>query len=93
MFFLDEIHHVEKEELAALIAAVHRMSQLRRPVAVIGAGLPQLPGLAGDAKSYAERLFDFPHIGSLDFEYAMEAVTRPAEELGWNTKEQVPPES
>jgi hypothetical protein len=82
MFFFDEIHYVPKEDFAALIAAVHRVGQRSLPVAVIGAGLPQLPGLAGDAKSYAERLFNFPWIGSLPYRDASAAVSKPAEELG-----------
>jgi hypothetical protein len=56
---------LDSDELGALITAIHRTSQLDLPVVLVGAGLPQLPGLAGDAKSYAERLFEFPLIGSL----------------------------
>jgi hypothetical protein len=82
LFFLDEIHHLKREHLAGLIAAVHRATQQSLPLAVIGAGLPQLPGLAGTAKSYAERLFDFPFIDSLPYDAAAEAITRPAEDLG-----------
>ncbi len=80
--FLDEVQYFSKEELAALIVAMHRVSQLRLPVTIVGAGLPQLPALAGEAKSYAERLFDFPRIGSLDRAAAARAITVPAEELG-----------
>jgi hypothetical protein len=82
MFFLDEIHYVPRPDLEALIAAVHRVGQQSLPVAVIGAGLPQLPGLAGQAKSYAERLFDFPWIGRLRMKDAANAIAQPAEELG-----------
>jgi hypothetical protein len=62
---VDEVQYLTSEELAALISAVHRTVQLGLPVLLAGAGLPQLPGLAGSAKSYAERLFDFPQIGRL----------------------------
>jgi hypothetical protein len=79
---IDEVQYLSSEELAALITAVHRTSQLNLPVVLVGAGLPTLPGLAGDAKSYAERLFDFPLIGSLERDEARAALAIPAEELG-----------
>lgn len=82
MFLLDEIQYLARPELAALIVAVHRVAQRNLPVAVVGAGLPQLPFLAGEARSYAERLFDFPIIDSLPKEAAVEAVVRPALALG-----------
>ena len=62
---VDELQYVRAEELSALIVAVHRTKQLNLPVILTGAGAPQLRALAGEAKSYAERLFDFPEIGSL----------------------------
>ncbi len=79
---IDEVQYLEAQELAALITAIHRSTQLGLPVVLVGAGLPQLPGLAGEAKSYAERLFDFPLIGSLDAEQAAEAIAIPATEAG-----------
>lgn len=79
---IDEVQYLSGEELAALITAIHRTTQLNLPVVLIGAGLPQLPGLAGDAKSYAERLFDFPLIGSLARDEAAQALTIPAAERG-----------
>lgn len=79
---IDEVQYLSAEELAALITAVHRTSQLNLPVVFVGAGLPTLPGLAGDAKSYSERLFDFPLIGSLERDEARAALAIPAEELG-----------
>jgi hypothetical protein len=79
---IDEVQYLESEELAALITAIHRSTQLGLPVVLVGAGLPQLPGLAGEAKSYAERLFDFPSIGSLDPDEASEAIAIPAAEAG-----------
>jgi hypothetical protein len=66
--------------LAAIISAIHRTVQLSLPIALVGAGLPQLPGLAGTAKSYAERLFDFPRIGSLEAEDARTVLLQPAAE-------------
>ncbi len=79
---VDEVQYLDAEELAALITAVHRTVQLGLPVILVGAGLPQLPGLAGNAKSYAERLFDFPEIGSLGDEDAAAVLNMPARELG-----------
>jgi len=79
---IDEVQYLKSAELAALITAVHRTTQLALPVILVGAGLPQLPGLAGEAKSYAERLFDFPSIGSLEADDAADALAIPAEEQG-----------
>jgi hypothetical protein len=79
---IDEVQYLAAEELAALISAIHRTVQLSLPVILVGAGLPQLPGLAGNAKSYAERLFDFPHVGSLDSADARAALMLPAEAQG-----------
>lgn len=79
---IDEVQYLAPEELAALITAIHRTVQLSLPVILVGAGLPQLPGLAGNAKSYAERLFDFPEIGSLDEEDARAVLVTPANEHG-----------
>jgi hypothetical protein len=79
---VDEVQYLTETELAALIAAIHRTTQRDLPVVLVGAGLPQLPGLAGDAKSYAERLFEFPFIGSLDPDDARAAIQVPANEHG-----------
>jgi len=76
------LQYVRPEELSALIVAIHRTNQLNLPVILTGAGLPQLRALAGEAKSYAERLFDFPEIGSLSAEDARTALAVPAEESG-----------
>ncbi len=78
VLFLDELQYVEEKQLAALISALHRCSQLRLPITVVGAGLPQLRGRTGDAKSYAERLFDFPTIGPLSRDDAEAAIVKPA---------------
>lgn len=77
---IDEAQYLSKEELAALVTAVHRTTQLDLPVVLVGAGLPQLPGLLGDAKSYAERLFEFPVVDSLSEDEAAEAIVLPAQE-------------
>ena len=69
--------HVHVHELAALITALHRTAQRRLPVTLIGAGLPQLRGRMGRAKSYAERLFDFPEIGALAPTQAEIAIVKP----------------
>ena len=58
--FIDELQYVEEDQLAALITALHRATQRQLPVTMIGAGLPQVRGRMGRAKSYAERLFEFP---------------------------------
>ncbi|HET7120680.1 MAG TPA: AAA family ATPase [Solirubrobacterales bacterium] len=79
---IDEVQYLGAAELAALITAIHRTVQLSLPVILVGAGLPQLPGLAGNAKSYAERLFDFPEIGSLDDDDARSVLVTPASEHG-----------
>lgn len=79
---IDEVQYLTDVELAALITAVHRTTQLELPIVLVGAGLPQLPGLAGNAKSYAERLFDFPMIGSLNHDDATAAIAIPAQEHG-----------
>jgi len=80
--FIDELQYVEEPQMAALISALHRCAQQRLPVTVIGAGLPQLRGRMGEAKSYAERLFDFPAIGALSDEDAALAIVKPAQDEG-----------
>jgi hypothetical protein len=80
--FIDELQYVDEGELAALITALHRTAQRSLPVMLVGAGLPQLPGRMGRAKSYAERLFDFPNIGPLPPEAAHIAIAKPAKDQG-----------
>ncbi|MFN0313695.1 MAG: ATP-binding protein [Burkholderiales bacterium] len=87
VLFIDELQYVEEDELAALITALHRTAQRRRPVVLVGAGLPQLRGRMGQAKSYAERLFDFPEIGALVEPAAKIAIRKPAEAQGVEIKE------
>lgn len=77
--FIDELQYVEESELAALITALHRCAQRQLPVVLVGAGLPQLRGRMGKAKSYAERLFEFPEVGPLPPDAATRAIIRPAE--------------
>jgi len=79
---IDEIQYLSKDDFAAVITALHRSTQQDLPVVVVGAGLPQLPAIAGDAKSYAERLFEFPQIGSLLDVDARAALEQPAAEAG-----------
>lgn len=79
---VDEVQYLSEDELGALIVAVHRTTQLNLPVVVVGAGLPQLPGLAGEARSYSERLFEFPEIGSLVDQHARGAIEIPANAAG-----------
>lgn len=76
---IDEIQYFGSNELSALIMAMHRMQQRQLPVVLIGAGLPILPGLAGESKSYAERLFNFPDVGPLDEASAAQAIREPIE--------------
>ncbi len=75
--FIDELQYVEEDQLAALITAMHRVAQQQLPVVLVGAGLPQLRVRMGNAKSYAERLFDFPEIGPLPEEAAERAIRVP----------------
>ena len=82
VMFVDELQYVGEEELAALITAMHRMAQRLVPVALVGAGLPQLRGRMGSAKSYAERMFDFPEVGPLSPDAARIAIARPANDEG-----------
>ena len=76
---VDELQYLEEKELAALIVALHRVSQKRLPVLLFGAGLPQIAALSGDAKSYAERLFKFPSVGPLSRPAAQAAIRQPIE--------------
>lgn len=77
VFFIDELQYVPERDLAALIAALHRARQNDRPVTMVAAGLPQLAGQMGNAKSYAERLFRFTTIGPLDDTAARSAIVNP----------------
>lgn len=80
-FFIDEIQYMRKEELAALIAALHRINQLGYPVMLVGAGLPKIYAMLSESKSYSERLFLYKEIGSLEDKQVEEAVRKPAKKL------------
>jgi hypothetical protein len=82
VFLFDEVQFLSLVELEALIAALHKTVQRQLPITLVGAGLPQLPRLAGEAKSYAERLFQFPMIGRLSSDEAARALVEPAAPLG-----------
>jgi hypothetical protein len=75
---IDEVQYLEEREFSALIRAVHSLTQKRLPILVVATGLPQVLALAGDAKSYAERLFDFRLVGALSDADARKAVVEPA---------------
>jgi hypothetical protein len=90
VLFIGELQYIEEVEFAALISALHRCAQRKLPLTVVGAGLPQLRGLAGQAKSYAERLFDYPVVGPLEAFEAERAIVKPARDQGIEyTKEAV----
>ena len=80
--FLDEIQYLSSIELAAVVVACHEIAQRNLPLLFIGAGLPQVAALAGKAKSYAERLFDYPEVGPLDSDAARAAIAIPAKNEG-----------
>ncbi len=80
--FIDEVQYFNQKELAALIMAMHKVQQHQLPLVLLGAGLPILPGLAGESKSYAERLFSFPDIGALSANDAAKALQDPAKAAG-----------
>ena len=80
--FVDELQYVKEEELGALITALHRTAQRSLPVILIDAGLPQLRGRLGQAKSYAERLFEFTEIGALPRDAARIAIVKPTSDQG-----------
>ena len=82
LFTVDEIQYLALEDLTALIVGLHRVSQEQLPFMVAGAGLPSLPALAGEARSYAERLFSFRGIDSLEVGDAERALAKPAEDEG-----------
>jgi hypothetical protein len=84
--FIDEVQYFSQKELAALIMAMHKIQQRQLPLVLLGAGLPILPGLAGESKSYAERLFSFPDIGALSADDSAKALQDPAQAVGVSFK-------
>jgi hypothetical protein len=87
VFLIDEMQFLKREEMEAIAAAMHKMSQRQLPIALAGAGLPQLPGLIVDAKSYAERLFSYPELGPLTGDAARQALVEPARAEGVSYKD------
>ncbi len=79
---IDEVQYLSDHDLSALIVAIHRVNQKNLPVMFFGAGLPQVAALSGDAKSYAERLFNYPQIGPLDWKAATAAIRQPIQDEG-----------
>jgi hypothetical protein len=79
---IDELQYFSEKELSALIMTMHRVQQRQLPIVLLGAGLPILPGLAGESKSYAERLFSFPEVGALTEADAAKALREPARAAG-----------
>ena len=82
VLYLDELQYVPEEQLGSLIMAMHSVSQSQLPITMVAAGLPQLLGLAGRAKSYAERLFEFVAIDRLNNDAARTALVIPAAKEG-----------
>ena len=80
--FIDEVQYLSSTELAAIIVACHEVAQRNLPFLFVGAGLPQVAALAGKAKSYAERLFDYPEVGPLEGSDARLALVKPARAEG-----------
>lgn len=80
--FIDEVQYLAEPDLRGLIVALHRVAQEGLPLVFFGAGLPQVAALAGDAKSYAERLFAYPDVGPLPEPDAMTAIRQPIHEEG-----------
>jgi len=76
--FIDEMQYLSEKEFSSLIMSIHRINQNSLPLILVGAGLPQILGLAGNSKSYAERLFSYPKIGALAEQDAVNAIVTPA---------------
>lgn len=81
-FFVDEMQDLDEELLVALLAAQHAAGQNGWPFYVFGAGLPNLPSVLSDARSYAERLFEYRQIGPLPLAAAQSALAKPAQDMG-----------
>lgn len=82
VLFIDELQYIKQDQFAAMISALHRCAQINLPIAVVGAGLPQLLSIAGEAKSYSERLFDYPIVDKLANQPATDVIRKPALALG-----------
>jgi len=86
--FIDEVQYLAQPDLAALMVSIHKLAQKGLPFVLFGAGLPQLAALAGEAKSYAERLFDYPDVGKLTDPAAQEAIAAPIHREGADITEE-----
>lgn len=88
LLLVDEIQYLDAREFSGLIMGLHRINQRRLPVVMIAAGLPQTLALAGNSKSYAERLFRYPTVGALEDEDAVAALEIPtrAERVRFESK-------
>lgn len=84
---IDEVQYLGRQELSALIMSMHKMQQRQLPLVLMGAGLPIIPALAGQSKSYAERLFSFPTLGPLSPEDARKALRDPVRAAGADIEE------
>ena len=84
VLFIDEIQYIKDSEFEALMEAIHRTNQKNYPIVIFSAGLPKIAKVAGDVKSYAERLFDFIEIDSLNNEEAKLALIEPAKRFQIN---------
>lgn len=82
VFLIDEMQYLKEKEFSAFISAMHLVNQYSLPIILVGAGLPQILALAGNAKSYAERLFTYPSIGALSEADAERALLVPANQEG-----------
>jgi hypothetical protein len=80
--FIDEIQYLPERDFSAAIMGIHRIIQDQLPMVLVAAGLPQTRALAGNSKTYAERLFQFPEVGALQVEHARVAISKPADEKG-----------
>jgi AAA ATPase domain len=78
VLLFDEVQYLHPDEFGPFVVGLHRVNQKGLPITCVAAGLPSLPALAGEAKSYAERLFSYPTIDRLTREDADEALARPA---------------
>lgn len=88
VFLFDEVQFVREVEYRSVVSALHRANQKNMPITLVAAGLPQIPRLTGEARSYAERLFTFPFIGNLDAKDAEIAIVEPARAQGVDYEKQ-----
>ncbi len=82
VLIIDELQYLSERDMSALIMALHRVVQNNLPLALVAAGLPQVVGLSGRSKSYAERLFDFPPLDALPHDDAVRALDLPVKAEG-----------